>query len=115
MLLVYSYNFGYLTELHSDNIAMAMFWINFEYISIPLLNSTWLIISFQYLGIIKKINSPVTYFAFIVPILTIIVRFTNDLHSLYYSDPYLIKFDTFIWSNQLMEFGITLMLDIRFS
>lgn len=94
-MLVFAYDYGYLAELHSSTVEDILFWVSFEYISIPLLNSAWLIVSLLYLGRLKKLNLIWTYIIYIIPVCTIIARLTNDYHHLFYTDLYLVQLDTF--------------------
>ncbi len=105
MLLVFMYDFGYLAELNSHTVEAAIFWVDFEYIPIPLINSVWLVVSLLYLGKIKKFFSLTSFIFFILPFITILMRFTNDFHNGFYSDPHLVQLDNFWLINTTSGLG----------
>ncbi len=86
ILSVLIYVSGYLFEIHSNSMNEAIFWNYFQYLTIPVISTLWLIVTLAYNGILEEINSVKVYVLFIVPLITYIMRFSNDLHHLYYTD-----------------------------
>lgn len=79
--------------------------MDFEYLSIPLINSTWLAISLLYLGKIKKFFSLTSLSIYIIPFITILIRLTNSFHHGFSSDAHLVPFDTFWLIKSTPGFG----------
>lgn len=79
------YIFGYMIEIHSNNINNALFWNGIQYIAIPVISTLWLIVVLLYIGIIKKADSWIVLSLFIIPAITYVLRWTNSFHFLYYT------------------------------
>ena len=79
------YIFGYMIELHSNDLNNALFWNGIQYIAIPVISTLWLIVVLLYIGIIKKADSWIVLSLFIIPAITYVLRLTNGFHFLYYT------------------------------
>lgn len=79
------YIFGYMLELHSNSLETALFWNGIQYLTIPIISTLWLIMALLYIGLVKKVRSRVIPALFIIPVITYIARFTNNIYFLYYS------------------------------
>lgn len=79
------YIFGYMIELHSNDLNNALFWNGIQYIAIPVISTLWLVVVLLYIGIIKKADSWIVLSLFIIPAITYILRWTNGFHFLYYT------------------------------
>ncbi|SDN19020.1 histidine kinase N-terminal 7TM domain-containing diguanylate cyclase [Acetanaerobacterium elongatum] len=82
-LSVTFYSFGYAMELISSTLNDKLLWNLFQYIGLPFIPAFWILFSLKYN------NKPVSLLAkislFIIPITTVILRYTNICHYLYYS------------------------------
>lgn len=75
------YTFGYLMEIHSKSLEEIMFWIGFEYLALPFLNATWLLMGLIYLNRVR-LRTLLAIYA--IPILTFFMWMSNRWHGLYY-------------------------------
>lgn len=83
-LAICIYILGYAMELNASASANILFWNRIEYFGIPFVAALWLTTGLQYTGCFalhKKILIPAIYG---IPIITFILRFTNDLHHFYF-------------------------------
>jgi diguanylate cyclase (GGDEF)-like protein/PAS domain S-box-containing protein len=79
------YAFGYSMELFSTQLPQMITWNYFQFIGIPFIPAFWLVIAIQYTGN-DRLPYPLTYFSvFMLPVITLIVRFTNNFHQLFYT------------------------------
>lgn len=79
------YLLGYLMEINSSTLEEMIFWNQIQYFGIPFFPSLWLIISMLYTGKSSYLQGARSLVIFAVPILTFIMRLTNDWHQLFYS------------------------------
>lgn len=82
-LLSAIFTFSYAFELASTSLEQAEFWLSIEYLALPFIPVFVLVMCFEYIG--QKLKSWLYYVLFIVPIMTIFMLNTNDLHHLYYT------------------------------
>ncbi|MBC2582314.1 histidine kinase N-terminal 7TM domain-containing protein [Clostridium sp. DJ247] len=80
------YSFGYAFEIMATNIEQIKFWLKFEYIGIPFICTIWLIFVVMYTGYEAYLNKSICIILFIIPVLTFIFHYTNDIHHLFYKD-----------------------------
>jgi diguanylate cyclase (GGDEF)-like protein len=78
------YLLGYLLEINTNLLSEMMFWNQIQYFGIPFFPALWLVISLLYTGRIDYIKGYRLIIIFIIPILTFIIRITNNVHFLYY-------------------------------
>lgn len=83
------YSFGYSFEILSSTIEKVKFWIKIEYLGIPFLGMFWLIVAINFSGYGKYLKKRILTLLLIIPIITLILCYTNDLHHLYYKDLYM--------------------------
>jgi diguanylate cyclase (GGDEF)-like protein/PAS domain S-box-containing protein len=76
------FTFSYVFELTSVSLEQMKFWLGLEYLALPFIPLCILLMCFEYVG--QKIKKGIFYSLFVVPILTIFVHSTNNLHHLYY-------------------------------
>ena len=79
------YLLGYLMEINASTLEEMIFWNQIQYFGIPFFPSLWLIISMLYTGKSRYLQGARSLVLFAVPILTFIMRLTNDWHQLFYS------------------------------
>ena len=82
-LLSTIFTFSFAFELASISLEQVQFWLKMEYLALPFIPVFVLIMCFEYVG--QKLKQRIYYVLFIVPILTIFMLNTNDLHHLYYT------------------------------
>lgn len=78
------YLFGYLQELSSLTLEKKLFWNTFQYFGIPFVSALWLTACLMYTGHFKPYLKTKLLFIYSVPLLTFVLRFTNELHHLYF-------------------------------
>ena len=82
MLAVVEWSLGNVFELVSTELSAKLFWANVEYLGIVIVPVMWLAFSLQYTGREKWLTSRnLTLFA-IVPLITLLLVWTNNLHGL---------------------------------
>lgn len=86
------YVFGYLMELNVSTFEQMKFWNLVQFFGMPLVPAFWLHISYGFfekekVGSYKLVISRIIIFA--IPMSTLFIRLTNDMHRLYYKDMYL--------------------------
>jgi len=78
------YLLGYLLEINATQLSEMIFWNQIQYFGIPFFPALWLVISLLYTGRIDYIKGYRSIIIFIIPIMTFILRLTNNSHFLYY-------------------------------
>lgn len=79
------YIFGYAMELNAADLFQLLFWNRFEYIGIPFVSALWLLAGLMYTNHFGRWRKILLAAIFLVPFITLILRFTNDFHHLYFS------------------------------
>ncbi|PPA69319.1 sensor domain-containing diguanylate cyclase [Jeotgalibacillus proteolyticus] len=75
--------FSYAFELSSSELEQILFWVRIQYLFMPFIPAFILLMCVEYAG--HKIKPWITYCLFILPITTIFMHNTNNLHQLYYT------------------------------
>ena len=78
------YIFGYAMELNSNTEAQIIFWNRFEYLGIPFVSAFWLTAGLMYTGHFARHRVLLILFIYIIPLVTLGLRLTNDFHHLYF-------------------------------
>ncbi len=120
---VWAHTYG--LELASETLSQMLFFIRLEYLAIATLPAFWIIFVIKYVGKGKWINTKTFVAIFTIPILTILVVWTNNYHHLHYTDVNvdnsgnfpLLNFTVGIWYRLnalyfylLMAFGLYLLI-----
>ncbi|OXM82798.1 histidine kinase N-terminal 7TM domain-containing protein [Paenibacillus rigui] len=84
MLAASFYTFGYAFEMISTDLDSLKFWLKLEYIGIPFISTLWLILVIQFTGNERVLKRWVYVSLFIIPALTLILHYTNDMHHWFY-------------------------------
>lgn len=84
-LSIQVYLLGYLMEINSILLKEMLFWNQIQYFGIPFIAALWLVVSMLYTGRGKYLQGFKGLIVFAVPLMTFVVRLTNDWHHLYYS------------------------------
>ncbi|MEX1307914.1 MAG: diguanylate cyclase [Eubacteriales bacterium] len=79
------YIFGYMIEIHSISLESALFWNQFQYISLPFISSFWLFVSLKHVRRLQRISFKLRVALFLLPSITFLFRLTNPLHHLFYT------------------------------
>ncbi|MCM3727778.1 diguanylate cyclase [Neobacillus cucumis] len=77
------FTFSYALELASPSLERIKFWLNIEYLAMPFIPVFILLMCFEYVE--QKLKRYLYYVLFVIPIITIFMHETNDLHHLYYT------------------------------
>lgn len=80
------YSFGYAFEILCIRIETVKFWIKIEYIGIPFLTVSLLMGALIFTGYKEYIKKGILRLLFIIPIMTLILNYTNDFHHLFYKE-----------------------------
>lgn len=75
--------FSYAMEIYSVTYEGMRFWLRMEYIALPLLPVFILLMAVEYCG--HKIKLWMSCLVLIIPVITIIMQNTNELHYMYYT------------------------------
>ena len=79
------YILGYAMELNAQIPLQIEFWNKVEYIGIPFVSALWLTTALQYTGHFTRRKILLLAAIFVIPIITMILRFTNEYHRLYFA------------------------------
>ena len=80
------YSIGYAFEISSSTLEEIVLWLRVEYIGIAFFPALWLILVFEYVGAGKLLTRPLVVGLFIVPVITLALHFTNQIHHLFYQE-----------------------------
>ncbi|MDP4146341.1 MAG: histidine kinase N-terminal 7TM domain-containing protein [Bacillota bacterium] len=89
LLPVLIYEFGYAFEILCTSIDKVKFWIRVEYIGIAFLPVVWLMFALNFNGYKERLKKSPLRLLYIIPILTLIMNYTNDFHHLFYKKLYM--------------------------
>ncbi len=78
------YSLGYAMEISSATLEAMLFWLRVEYVGIALLPAFLLLFALTYTSRSNRISPPVLVAIFVIPLLTLIIFYTNAMHELYY-------------------------------
>ncbi|MEA4815485.1 MAG: diguanylate cyclase [Lachnospiraceae bacterium] len=79
------YILGYTMELNSSTPSQIIFWNRIQYIGIPFVSALWLTTGLMYIGHFTRYKKLLFAAIYTIPIITLILRFTNDYHHLYFA------------------------------
>lgn len=83
------YSFGYAFEILCTSIEWVKFWIKLEYLGIAFLPVAWLMFALNFIGQREKLKKSIFMLLNIVPVITLIMNYTNDFHHLFYKKIYM--------------------------
>lgn len=75
---------SYGLELSSTSLEQMLFWIDVEYLGIAFLPVCWLLFLLKFTGKDKWMNSTYFYLVFVLPVITLLMVWTNKYHHLHY-------------------------------
>ncbi len=82
MLLVAQWTFGYMLELNAPTLSQKTFWAKTEYVGIAFISLNWLAIALTYTGRTRWIKGWRLLLLGLIPVLTVVIAFTNERHHL---------------------------------
>ncbi|MFC3801558.1 histidine kinase N-terminal 7TM domain-containing protein [Cohnella sp. GCM10012308] len=80
------YTFGSALELSAGSLEEIVLWIKVQYLGLPFLAPLNLLMVMYFLGMDKFLKRPLRIGFFIIPVITLALVMTNELHHLYYRD-----------------------------
>ena len=83
------YAFGYAFEILCTSIEWVKFWIKVEYLGVSFLSVVWLMFALNFTGYKEKFKKSNLRLLYIIPIITLIMNYTNDFHHLFYKKLYM--------------------------
>jgi len=86
MAAVAEWSFSYALELGDASLASKLFWVRVEYFGIVTIPAAWLIFSLQYTGLRQLLARRTLVFLAIMPVLTLLLVWTNRQHGLIWSE-----------------------------
>ncbi|AJY74664.1 histidine kinase N-terminal 7TM domain-containing protein [Paenibacillus beijingensis] len=84
MLAASLYAFGYAFVIMSETFREAYFWLRVEYVGLTFGSTLWLIMVLHYTGRGAMLRRWVIAALLTVPLLTLVLHYTNDVHHLFY-------------------------------
>ena len=89
LLPISIYEFGYAFEILSTSLETVKFWIKVEYIGIAFLPVVWLMFALNFNGYEERLKKSTLMLLNIIPVIVLIMNYTNDSHHLFYEDLYM--------------------------
>ena len=124
MLAVAEWSLSYALELGSANLGAQIFWAKVQYLGIVSVPVMWLILALEYTGLEKWLTRRTLILLAIVPLLTLLLVWTNELHGLVWSrvgqatvDAYVVldlTYGAFFWVHFAYAYLMLLAGTIRF-
>lgn len=121
LLAMASWAFGYGMELAADHLSAMLWWIKVEYIGIALIPAFWLFFALEFSGCRALLTLPNQIIILVIPILTLLLVWTNAWHHWHYEKTELVMLSgipllsltTGIWYNiHLLYFYLLLAAGI---
>jgi len=75
---------GYAMRLSSLSFPLALWWVRFQFVGIVVLPVAWLWFAAEYTGSLPWLNRRRVWLLGIVPVLTMVMMLTNDVHRLFW-------------------------------
>jgi len=79
------YSFGYAMELISSNLNQMLTWNAVKYIGLPFIPAFWVVLALLYTDRERFLRPIIWLSIFAIPLFTILARYTNDWHHLFYT------------------------------
>ncbi len=89
MLSVAVWSLGYALELASTDLPAALFWNRIQYLGVVTMPAAWLAFVLQHTGRGAWLTRRNLALLAIVPLVTLLLAWTNDVHNLIWRDPWL--------------------------
>lgn len=82
---------GYAMELLSTTLTEVDIWSKIQYIALPFIPAIWVVLSIEYCKIRNKHSRLFYFFLFLIPLITIALRYTSNLQPWYYRNMELVS------------------------
>jgi signal transduction histidine kinase len=89
LIPVIFYDCGYAFEILCTNLEWAKFWAKVEYLGGAFLGVLWLLFALKFTGYKEKLKNKRVIMLCIIPIIVLVMNYTNDFHHLFYKDMYM--------------------------
>ncbi len=86
MLSLSVWSFASIFEAGALSIEGKLFWSQWQYIGAVSISPLWLFFAAEYSGQKKFMSSPLRFFVWVIPIITLILAFTNSFHGLLWKE-----------------------------
>ena len=119
MLVIIEWSLMNVLELGSPELEVKLFWANLQYLGIVIVPMMWLVFALQYTGREKHLTYRNLVLLLIVPVITLFLAWTNNLHGLM---AYNVRLDTggpfsvvaktygiWFWVNAAYSYGLILL------
>ncbi|SEU12027.1 histidine kinase N-terminal 7TM domain-containing protein [Paenibacillus sp. NFR01] len=83
------YTFGFALELSGDTLREIGFWVKVEYLGMPYIAPSSLLMVMHFVGLDRLIKTKLLTFLYSIPVLSTLLVWTNDYHHLFYRSMYL--------------------------
>jgi len=113
MVSVAEWSVGYALELGVPSMAAKVFWAKLEYLGIVMVPVTWLALTLQFTGQEKVLTRRRLALLVVVPLVTLLMAWTNELHGLVWSSIRLVSNGSF--PTLFLGHGIWFWVNFAFS
>lgn len=86
MICVSWWSFAYALELGFSEMGLIVLWAKAKYIGVAAVPVAWCIFSLAYTGREQRINIRTVFLLFLIPVINILLIFSNELHHLFWTD-----------------------------
>ncbi len=107
------WSLGYAFEIGSSSLPMKISWARFEYLGIATVPVAWFLFALQYTGRAKSFARRRLPLLVIIPVLTILLVFTNEAHHLIWQTAFLDNTGSF--SNLIVTYGTWFWINLAYS
>ncbi|MBP2641542.1 MAG: hypothetical protein H6Q66_2493 [Firmicutes bacterium] len=80
------YSLGYAFEISSSTLEEVILWLRVEYLGIAFFPALWLLLVWEYVGADNRLNRPLVVGLFVIPVITLVLHYTNDAHHWFYKE-----------------------------
>ncbi len=95
MAQIFVWSGAYFFELSSHSFSHVLFWSHIEYLGAPFIAPTWLSLVLSYTGKLGKRRSYRYNLIFVIPLISLLLAWTNQYHQLLWREPYFLQQDLF--------------------
>jgi PAS domain S-box-containing protein len=96
MLAAMIWSLGYALEFASSDLSMILFWARLQYFGIVALPVVWLAFALQYTGRERWLTRRALSAMAVVPLITVLLVWTNDMHGLIWQEMFLESHEGFV-------------------
>ena len=96
MIGVTIWSASYVASLSSINLSVALFWSKVGYVGIVVVPVAWLGFTAEYVGLERWLSRRNLTLLFVVPLITLALVFTNEMHHFYWSETTMVSSGSFV-------------------